>query len=93
MRDFVEAGREIGELIKDKNMAYGNSFNETGDILKILYPSGMTCEDYDNVLAITRILDKIFRIATEESAFSEEPWKDICGYALLMVCKKGEKDE
>ena len=43
------------------------------------------------MFAIVRIIDKMFRIATNPSAFGEEPWKDICGYALLRSKHVEEK--
>jgi hypothetical protein len=42
------------------------------------------------LLAVTRIIDKLFRIATDEKAFSEDPWADIAGYAILMVGQENE---
>jgi len=37
------------------------------------------------MLAITRVLDKLFRLATRKDAFGESPWNDICGYAILGI--------
>lgn len=85
MNTYQKNAKEIADLVTEKNKAYGDSFNASGIILKILYPNGVKSEDYKTLLAITRVIDKLFRIATDEGAFREEPWKDICGYALLMV--------
>ena len=49
----------------------------------MLYPNGIKPEQYRDVLAITRVVDKLFRLATKKGAFGESPWKDICGYAIL----------
>ena len=38
-----------------------------------------------DMLAITRVIDKLFRIATKKDAFGESPWRDICGYAILGI--------
>ena len=85
MTNYEEVAVGIGRLVTKKNKAYGDRFNKTGDILEILYPNGIMLNDYDNVLAIVRILDKMFRIATDEAAMGEDPWNDIAGYVLLKV--------
>lgn len=81
---YEEIGAEIGRLVDKKQKAYGQSFNHVGEVLKILYPQGIKIEQYDDVLAIVRILDKFFRIATDKSALGENPWQDVAGYSLLM---------
>lgn len=82
---YKEKGAEIGALIEQKNRAYGNSFQEAGGIIKILYPKGIRTDQYDDMLAVIRICDKLFRIATEKDAFGESPWHDIAGYAILKA--------
>lgn len=86
--DYEEIGREIGKLVKEKQKAYGNSFGNSGKILKVLYPKGIPVEKYDDALTIIRVVDKLFRIAMEKDAFGESPWKDIAGYGILGVSKK-----
>ena len=54
-------------------------------ILKILYPDGIEPSQYRDMLAITRIIDKLFRIATDKDALGENPFKDIAGYGILGV--------
>jgi hypothetical protein len=39
---------------------------------------------YQDLGAMIRILDKFFRIATKKDAFGESPWTDVAGYAILM---------
>lgn len=81
---FINKALEIGQLVTEKNKAYGNSFIESEKIIKILYPQGIKPEQYIDVLTITRIIDKLFRIANKKDAFGENPWEDISGYGLLM---------
>ena len=88
--DFEEIGREIGELVNRKNAAYGNSFNKAGDILKILFPAGVQSGQYTDMLCIVRIVDKLFRIATDTNAMGEDPYKDIAGYGILGASHKKE---
>jgi hypothetical protein len=59
--------------------------------LSVLYPSGIKPEQYTDALAIIRVIDKLFRIANNKDAFSESPWRDIAGYALLGIANSEEK--
>ena len=43
------------------------------------------------MLAVVRIVDKLFRIATDKDAFGESPFKDIAGYGILGVANAEEK--
>lgn len=86
MRDSLKnKAIEVAELVERKQKAYGDSFGKSGDVLRILYPSGIPPEKLDDALVITRIVDKLFRIATDRDALGESPWQDIVGYALLAV--------
>jgi hypothetical protein len=80
---YEEIGAAIGSLVDKKQKAYGRSFDRSGQILGILYPNGIKPVQYDDLLAMVRILDKFFRIATDKQAMGESPWTDIAGYALL----------
>ena len=81
---YEEIGAEIGRLVDKKQVAYGRSFDKSGQILGVLYPRGIEPHQYDDLLAMIRIIDKLFRIATARDAMGESPWTDIAGYALLM---------
>ncbi len=85
IKTYKQIGSEIGELVDEKNVAYGSSFAESYKILSVLYPNGIKPEQYMDALAITRVIDKLFRIATAKDAFGESPWRDIAGYAILGV--------
>lgn len=74
---------EIGELVQEKNKAYGNSFGKSGDFLKLLYPDGIKPEQYQDMLLVVRIFDKQMRIANKKDAFGESPYRDIAGYGIL----------
>jgi len=89
---YEEHARSIGRLVDRKNKAYGDSFRKSGDILRILYPEDIKPEQYDDMLALARIIDKMFRIATSRDAFSENPYTDIAGYAILRS-KQIEEEE
>ena len=89
---FEQIGTEVGKLVDEKNEAYGSSFEESEQILKVLYPDGIKPEQYKDMLAITRIVDKLFRIATKKDAFGENPFKDIAGYGILGISNDKEQE-
>ncbi len=89
--DFEEIGTQIGQLVTEKNAAYGSSFLKVGEFLKLLYPNGVAPEQYTDMLLLVRIFDKQIRIATNKNAFNEEPYKDIAGYGILGVAKDSTK--
>ena len=92
MKNLKEISLELGSLLEEKNRSYGSAFSKSSEILKILYPAGVQPDQYTDLLLTTRILDKLFRIANDKSAFNEEPWKDIAGYGLLGIYKEQEDD-
>ncbi len=92
MRKFEKKAREIGMLLEEKNAAYGNAFIEAERVLKVLYPNGVKPEQYTDMLAITRVLDKLFRIANRKDAFGENPWEDLGGYGILMSATDDDED-
>jgi hypothetical protein len=93
MGKYQDLATKIGALVDEKNAAYGNSFGEVGEFLKILYPTGIPPEAYTDALCIVRIFDKLKRIATNKDAFGESPYQDIVGYALLGTQKNNEARE
>jgi len=88
---YLTIGKEIGELLEKKQLAYGDSFGKSGAIFEILYPNGIPVEQFDDALTIIRVVDKLFRIATDKDALGESPWRDIAGYAILAVKRDGER--
>lgn len=91
MNRYETIGAEIGRLVDAKQRAYGRSFDRAGRIIQILYPAGISPGQYGDVLAIVRILDKFFRIATHQTdPMGENPWRDVAGYALLMNRREDE---
>lgn len=90
--DYAHLATSLGELLNEKQAAYGDAFGNMDDIFNILYPEGISPHQYEDILTIARIMDKIFRIAnlpkSKKDTMGEEPWKDIAGYALLALSKK-----
>lgn len=90
---FEKTALEVAKLVKEKQLAYGDSFGKSGEVLRLFYPNGIPVDQYTNALAITRVVDKLFRIATDKDAFGESPWKDINGYSLLALINDTLKKE
>lgn len=89
--DYRKAAEEIAILVETKQAAYGDSFGKSGAVLRILYPLGIAPNQVDDALTVVRVLDKLFRVATQKEAFGESPWRDILGYALLAVVKDSRR--
>lgn len=90
---YKQKGTEIGALVEQKNQAYGDSFTKSGEILHILYPKGIEIEQYPDMLTMVRIIDKLFRIATNKDVFRDAPWIDIAGYAILKAAQEENENE
>jgi hypothetical protein len=86
-RPFRRIADELGELVAHKNRAYGNSFEMSGDFLRLLYPKGIRPEQYSDVALQVRIFDKQMRIAHGASAFGESPYRDLAGYGICGAIK------
>ena len=91
-KDYIDIAKEIGALVQEKNEAYGDSFGQACKILEVLYPEGIKPNQYRDALAVTRVIDKLFRLANKKDAFGESPWRDICGYSILGI-SNDEREE
>ena len=93
MADFKRIGNNVGSLVAEKNAAYGDSFSRAQAIMETLYPNGIQPEQYTDMLAVIRVIDKLFRLATDKDAFGESPWNDIAGYAILGIANAEQKKQ
>jgi hypothetical protein len=93
MKNYQELAKDIADLVTEKQKAYGNSFDQAGEFLRLLYPNGVPPEAYGDMLCVVRIFDKLKRIATRKDAFSESPYGDIIGYGLLGLNKDLEANK
>lgn len=84
---YEKLALEIGKLVDEKQASYGDSFGKAGAVMKILYPDGIPVDKIDDALCIVRIIDKLFRVATDKDALGESPYRDIAGYGLLGAGK------
>ena len=85
MTSYTEEALNLAELLVKKQIAYGDAFGESKKIIRVLYPKGIQPDQYQDALAIIRVIDKLFRVANKKDAFGEDPWRDIAGYGLLSV--------
>lgn len=90
--DYLPVAKALGELLNEKQAAYGDAFGSMNEVFNILYPEGISPHQYEDILTVVRIMDKIFRVANlphdKKDVMGEEPWKDIAGYALLKLSKR-----
>jgi hypothetical protein len=82
---YHSLAREVAVTVIEKQAAYGDSFGRSGEVLRILYPDGISQAAMPDALTIVRVIDKLFRVATKKDALGESPWRDVMGYALLAV--------
>lgn len=82
-----QAAEELGNVVADKNIMYGNSWAKAADMLSILYPDGVPTHAYIDALLIVRTCDKLCRIA-QGHPDTENPWQDVSGYGLLGSLKR-----
>jgi hypothetical protein len=83
-----ELAAGLGDLLASKQAQYGDSVGSTSEILRQLYPDGITPENYDGLQLVVRILDKLKRVATHglgQDLGRENPMLDVAGYGLLGV--------
>lgn len=85
LKTFGQIATEVGALVTEKNRAYGSSFSTVGEAMRLLYPQGIAPQQMENALLLTRIWDKMMRIATDRTALGEDPFRDLIGYGILGV--------
>lgn len=90
-KSFHEIAVLQADLLEKKDRAYGSSFNKTADHLKILFPDGIVDDQYQHLMFIIRVLDKLTRIANSSLLPPEEgcldAYLDINGYSILGIKK------
>ena len=82
--------KEVAKLVEIKQQQYGHSFNDAHKILEVFYPEGIQPKDYQDLLTVVRVIDKLFRITRGDQG-DESAWKDINGYSLLSLVRDAEK--
>jgi len=76
-------GKILGKQTDKKHTSYGQATDIVPEILKILYPDGIKHEQFKDAVLVILILNKLCRISRgDKTAFEENPYNDIVGYAL-----------
>ena len=89
--NYSEFALAIADLLNTKQAAYGDAHGKSGKIMEILYPDGIPQEKVSDALTLARVIDKMFRIATDRDALGEDPWRDIAGYAILSAYRREQE--
>ena len=84
---YLSIASDMARLVEAKQSQYGDSFGNSHKVLEALYPNGISVEQYKDLLAIIRIVDKLFRLSKGDQG-EESAWKDIMGYALLSAVRE-----
>ena len=90
MANFREILNDMADLLEKKDRAYGGANTRTARIMEVLYPNGIQPEEYVQVLAITRIVDKLCRQSVTDDP---ENWKDILGYCACLLALYAHEEE
>lgn len=88
---FAEAGLALGILVQDKQAQYGDMISAMGPLLRVLYPAGISPDQYDDLALVIRICDKLGRISRGNGQGDESPFRDIAGYGLLGAAGQQRK--
>lgn len=83
---YEAIGQAIGHLVSEKQKQYGDSFGQAGQVMRVLYPQGISLDQLDSSLTVVRVIDKLFRVANGDQG-GESAWMDIAGYAVLECGK------
>jgi hypothetical protein len=75
----------IAKMLEEKNKSYGNAYGKAPDFLSLLYPDGVSPDQYKDMLFVLRIFDKLMRIANQKGAFNEDAYMDGAGYFTLAL--------
>lgn len=82
--EWIALGESTGQVVAEKNAAYGDSVRKVARIIQTLYPSGVQPSQIPAMLVTVRILDKLSRMANDPEYGGEDPAQDITGYGLLL---------
>jgi hypothetical protein len=89
---FEKPALDLANLVHKKNTAYGDSIRSSVTLLGELWPDGIPVSSYKDLLLLVRMFDKMKRIATNNDPSGENPYQDICGYALRGVVQNADNN-
>lgn len=89
--DFLEfvkiKGNKLKEIIKERNKVYGNNFEQTGKVLSILYPNGITLtteKQFNRFGIIMQIAGKLARYTNNEKPH-QDSLDDLINYGTILA--------
>ncbi len=85
--------REAAKVFEEKNAEYGNSYQEHGKIMEVLFPDGvelMTPEDQNRFAIFTTMVSKMYRYAANWEEGHDDSLLDISVYANMLRELDGE---
>jgi len=86
-KDFFQ---KLEDVFNKKSEEYGDTDLKVGKMMDILYPEGITLEQYGDFLFSLKILEKISRLSSKN--ISEEAktdlMQDLAGYGILGTYNK-----
>ena len=93
MKSYRQIAVELGELVEQKAVAYGDSMDAVERMMAILYPSGISPAQMPRALVLVRKLDKLKRYATNNDADGENPLLDDAGYSIRAISRELQQKE
>lgn len=77
----------LGRMVGAKNASYNDSYNRTDELLHLLFPEGISSDQYHLIPPVVRWFDKTNRLISNPNAYGESPRFDQVGYSLLDLVK------
>lgn len=97
LNNYEQIAINIAAMLRDKQSLYGDAYPKVEACLQILYPNGIQTSQYGDIVYVTRIIEKLSRIAnrnkTNKLLEKESPFRDIVGTAFLAMINDESKDK
>lgn len=93
MKTYKQIASELGELVEQKAVAYGDSMDAVEKMMAVLYPDGISPAQMPRALVLVRKLDKLKRYATDNDADGENPLIDDAGYSIRAIHRELQQKE
>jgi len=77
---FEQLGREAGLFVEKRHRNHGDTFARAGGAFRLLFPKGITPEQVDDALFLSRIWDQMVKVS--QGASGDSPYKEILVFAL-----------
>ncbi len=68
MQTATDLVKKFGDVIDGKDRSNGDNSARVANMMRELYPDGIQPDQYDEVLGMARILDKLSSVTSQEGA-------------------------